>query len=261
MKRPVRVLIVEDERLARLNMKALIEQHADMELVGLCASGREAIEMLEAHAVDLLLLDVHMPGMTGLDVVRALEPEALPFVVFVTAYERHALAAFELAAIDYLLKPVSRRRLAETLHRVRSALATHDLAQHRRGLSKLISESDTEGDNREGPQDRLVIRTGRRRRVVPFADVRWFEAWGNYVRVHTSQGEYLHRATLARIERLLPAESFVRVHRSSIVRVDSVRMIESRAGGGYVATLDDGSEVVVARRRAASVRALLRESP
>lgn len=259
MKPPVRTLVVDDERLARLNLLALLAEHDDVRVVASCAASGEAADALRREEVDLLLLDVRMPGANGLELARALRPDEPPLVVFVTAYERHALEAFDLAALDYLLKPVDRRRLAETLRRVRAAISRPATGPFRRGARASQRDMAAEPDDTLSPaDDRIVVRAGRRRQVVPISAVRWVEAWGNYVRLHTVHGPYLHRATLTAVERRLPRDAFVRVHRSRVVCLAAIRSLDERPDGRQVARLTDGSEVEVARRRLGAVRRRLK---
>lgn len=238
----IRTLIVDDEPLARERLRALLAGEADVEVVGECASGEEAVAAIRRAAPDLVFLDVQMPGADGFEVLRGLDPERIPFVVFATAFDEFALRAFEVNALDYLLKPFEEGRFRAALDRARSRMARDAPPFDPRFLSWLE-------EARRGPEypERLTVRTGTRYRVVRVEEIDWVEAEDNYVRLHVGKGSHLMRETMAGLERLLDPRRFVRVHRSTIVNADRVRSIESWGLGEFLLVLCDGQRLTSSR--------------
>ena len=246
-----RVLIVDDEPPARARLRALLAGAADFAVAGECADGDEAVARLVGEDFDLVLLDVRMPGRDGLEVVRAVGPGNLPPVVFTTAFDDHAVAAFELAALDYLLKPFDRERFAAMLSRARK-----EILERRRGglaarLERLLAET-----GRAPPPEPLVLRTGARTLVVDPREIEWVAAADNYLRVHVPGAEHLVRGTLTALERRLAPHGFLRVHRSLLVNPAAVRQLLPQRGGETQLVLRDGTVLVAARpyRRALARR-------
>jgi two-component system LytT family response regulator len=229
----LRVLVADDEPLTRSELVSLVQSEAGLELVAVCRDGKEAFERLGQADVDLALLDVEMPLMSGIEVVRSLGSAAPPAVVFATAHPEFAVAAFEVQAIDYLLKPYDHARFAAALGRVRERLASRD------GTST---------------GTRLVLRREGRVEVVMVQDLLWVESADQYVQLHTTDGERLMRESMSRMEEALLPHGFLRVHRSAIVRLEQVRELHSLPGGAKELLLGDGSRVPVSRARAAEVR-------
>ncbi|MGB3543754.1 LytR/AlgR family response regulator transcription factor [Rubrivirga sp.] len=231
--RSLSVLIVDDEPLARRGVRARLARIGGVEVVGECGSGREAVEAIRAvdeddQPIDLVFLDVQMPGLDGFGVVEAIGPGAMPVVVFVTAYDEHALRAFEAEALDYLLKPIDDDRL-------------------RRAVDRAI---DRVHDRRRGERSeplRFAVRGGGRVRYIDAQDVVYVEAAGDYVVLHAADGSHLLRATMEAVGRDLEGEGFVRVHRSTLARASSVREVRSDGSGGGTAVLEDGTELRVSR--------------
>ena len=263
--RPLRVLIVDDERLPRDRLKRLLEEIPHTVCVGECANGRSAVDAIESLQPDLVLLDVRMPGMGGLDVARALTGH-VPFVIFVTAFDEYALSAFEVHAIDYLLKPVERERFVAAIERARSLVASTSAAQrHERLLALLQHEAPLatpEPDVRADPSDappapvsadpatlprRFLVKGDGQMYFVAVDDIDWVEAYGNYVRLHVGKGVHLIRETLGNIERQLDPARFARVHRSSIVNLDRVARMDLWGAGDYVVLLKDGTKLKLSR--------------
>ena len=263
--RPLRVLIVDDERLPRQRLVRLLEQVPNAECVGECANGRSAVDAIESLLPDLVLLNVRMPGMGGLEVARALIGH-VPFVIFVTAYDEYALKAFEVHAIDYLLKPVEGERFVAALERVRALVANTTAAQrHDRLLALLQSEPRVavDGEPRPAPDEsapvppangeaaafprRFLVKGDGQMYFVGVDDVDWVEAYGNYVRLHVGKGVHLIRETLGNIERKLDPSRFARVHRSSIVNLDRVARMDLWGAGDYVVLLKDGTKLKLSR--------------
>ena len=237
-----RVLIVDDEPPARARLRDLLADAPDFAVAGECADGDEAVARLSCEAFDLVLLDVRMPGRDGLEVVRAVGPGNLPPVVFTTAFDDHAVQAFELAALDYLLKPFDRARFAAMLARARA-----EIAERRRGglaarLERLLAET-----GRALPPEPLVLRSGARTVVVDPREIEWVGAADNYLRVHLGGTEHLVRGTLTALERTLAPHGFLRVHRSLLVNPVAVRQLLPQRGGETKLVLRDGTVLVAAR--------------
>jgi two-component system LytT family response regulator len=249
-----RVVIVDDEPLAREKLRTLLEGRAGYELVAECGDGAAAVEAIDALEPDLVFLDVEMPGLDGFGVLEALEHE--PYVVFVTAYDRYALRAFEVRALDYLLKPFHRARFEEALARVeerrrdRSAATPEEWTAIRALLGELRAE--------RGYAARLVVRTGQKITFVATADVDWIEADGNYARLHAGTRDYLLRETMKKVEARLDPRRFLRIHRSAIVNLDRIASVEPYFHGEYIVTLTGGRRITASRTHSARLRELIR---
>lgn len=245
---PFRVLIVDDEPPARRRLRALFAGVGDFELAGECEDGDQAVARLTSEAFDLVLLDVRIPGRDGLEVVRAVGPANLPPVVFVTAFDDHAVAAFELHALDYLLKPFERARFEAMLARAR-----HEIVERRRAglaerLERLLAEAA-----RTRPSEPLVLRTGGRRLLVQPAEIEWIEAADNYLRVHLAGEVHLVRGTLGALAQRLARDGFLRVHRSLLVHPRVVRQLLPQRSGEVKLVLRDGTVLVAARSSRAAL--------
>jgi two-component system LytT family response regulator len=232
----MRVLIVDDEPLARTGMSRLVAATPGYEVAGTAGNGEEAVRAIEVLRPDLVLLDVQMPGCDGFEVIRRVGPLRMPTVVFVTAWDEFALKAFEVHAVDYVLKPFDDARLRAALSHARSLDAE--------SLRRLIS------------RERLEVRTGARVRLLPVAEIDWIEGASYYSMLHAGKEVHLVRETLHSLEQRLAPLRFVRVHRSALVQIDRVRELR----GGKVLILRDGVHVPVSRTRRASVRAALRRT-
>jgi len=251
-----RVVIADDEPLARERLRMLLAAHPDHEVVAECAHGEEALDAITRLTPDLVLLDIRMPALTGLEVADALErrTEAVPAIVFVTAFDDHAIEAFEAGALDYLLKPVDRERLARALDRAaarpRATVPGLDPAL-RAVLETLRAE-------RAYPR-RFAVRDAHGGTYFVRADeIEWVDAQGNYVRLHARGQQHLVRDTMQAFEEKLDPRTFVRIHRSAIVNVDQVQRIEPYARGEHVVTMRDGSRLRTSRAHGARLDELLR---
>ena len=264
--RPLRVLVVDDERLPRQRLMRLLEEIPNTECAGECANGRSAVDAIESLMPDLVLLDVRMPGMGGLDVARSLTGH-VPFVIFVTAFDEYALSAFEVHAIDYLLKPVERERFVAAIERARVLVSSTTAAQRHERLLALLQAEPRMGTAAE-PRDvqdplgeasplpagepgsfprRFLVKGDGQMYFVGVDDIDWIEAYGNYVRLHVGKSVHLIRETLGNIERKLDATRFARVHRSSIVNLDRVARMDLWGAGDYVVLLKDGTKLKLSR--------------
>ena len=218
-----RVLIVDDEALARERVRTLLEAGDGVTIVGECSGGREAVDAIIDKRPDLVFLDVQMPDLDGFEVLEAVAPEWLPAVIFVTAHDEYALKAFDVHAIDYLLKPIEPERLHKALAR-----AT------KRDLLSFLDER---------PLDRLVIRTRSKVSFLKPSEIDWIEADGKHARLHAGSETHVVRHTLTRLEQRLAAHGFVRVHRSAIVNVDRIKELEPWFHGEFVVILKDGTKL------------------
>ena len=235
----LRVALVDDEPLGRERIRALLADEKDVTLVGEYRNGEEALTGILESAPQVLFLDVQMPGMDGFGLVQLLEaelaPDQRPFIVVVTAYDEYALRAFDVSAVDYLLKPFDRARFRAALARARTR----------------VSE-------RPRPEARFVVRLASRMTLVRAADVEWIAGEGNYARLYSGGRRHLVRETLKSVEARLDPSKFVRVHRSAIVNVDCVATLEPHVHGQYVLTMKDGSRITSSRTHSGKLRALLR---
>ena len=235
----MRVLIVDDEPLACERIRTILAGKRDVEIVGECHDGASAVATIRKTAPDLVFLDVQMPEMDGFAVLEKLDPERRPVIIFVTAYDQYAIKAFEVSALDYLLKPFDRDRFERALSRGR-------IEQERRGMpdmnARLLSAL-AEWKQRKQYVERLVIRSSGRVFFLRSDEVDCIEAAGNYVRLHVGKESYLHRETMGNLENALDPDKFARVHRSWIVNVDRVKVLEPMFRGDYVVVLKDGRRV------------------
>jgi two-component system LytT family response regulator len=236
----IRALIVDDEPLARGRLRTLLAGEPDVEVVGECGDGLEAVAAVEELSPDLLFLDVQMPALDGFAVLEALDADRLPAVVFVTAHDRYALRAFEVHALDYLLKPFDRDRFRKALGRARAQIAG---AEGGGKLPALLADARA----RRQPADRLVIKSAGRVFFLRTEEIDWVEAAGNYVRLHCGGDAHLLRETMNGLEARLDGQRFLRVHRSTIVNVDRIRELQAWFHGDYLVILRDGTQLTLSR--------------
>jgi two-component system LytT family response regulator len=226
-----RTLIVDDEALARRCLSSLLNREADFEVIGECAEGATAVQAILDLQPDLVFLDVQMPTMTGFDVLKAVGEERSPGVIFVTASDQLPIQAFDAQAIDYLLKPFRRERFQESLQRVRHGLS-----------NRVAPESPVPGNS---APDRMVVKSGDRLLFVPFDELDFIRASANYVRLHLGRTVHAVRETIAAMESRLPADRFVRIHRSYIVNLMAIRELYHAGGGEYIISLRNGRQLPV----------------
>jgi two-component system, LytTR family, response regulator len=250
----LRTLVVDDERLARERVTSLVRDRPELTLVGEAEDGRTALDLIVEHRPDLVFLDIQMPELDGFQIIGALNGETLPAVVFVTAYDAYALRAFEVAAMDYLLKPVTAERFAAAVSRVVARIG----GAQRSSADSLHAFAEQAAAARGERPTRFVARRGAKHYFVRVADVDWIEADGNYVRVQTGDTSHLIRDTMHGVEAKLNPEEFVRIHRSAIVAIDRIQSIESREAGEYLVSLRGGAKLVSSRGYSQRIRALLR---
>jgi two-component system LytT family response regulator len=239
----IRTLVVDDEPVARERIIGLLASHADIEVIGQSSNGTEAVAAIERLSPDLVFLDVQMPELNGLGVVRALQTASVPAVVFVTAYDEYAIRAFEVHAVDYLLKPFSGVRFNAALDHVREHLdrdRASDLGRKLLALAPTLSTGTSFSE-------RLLVRSAGRIHFVRTADLDWCEAAGNYVRLHVGGQSHLLRETMTTLEAALNPQQFVRIHRSTIVNIERIQELQSTANGECTVFLQSGARLTMSR--------------
>ena len=239
----IRTLVVDDEPIARARVLRLLSEEPDIDVVGECGDGPQAVTAISATSPDLIFLDVQLPEMDGFEVARTLQPDRMPAVVFVTAFDQYALRAFECHALDYLLKPFSAQRFKAALAHARQQLAQRQATTIGRQLLDILPDMR----QREPAVDRLVVKSSGRVYFVRIADIDWCEAAGNYVSLHVGTQCHLIRETMSRLEAQLDARQFVRVHRSTIVNLDRIQELRSSFNGEHVLLLRDGTRLTLSR--------------
>ena len=259
MNRTIRTLIVDDEPLARRGLELRLADQPDIEIVGQVGDGAAAMKAVSEHSPDLMFLDVQMPGLDGFATLRAIPAPQMPITVFVTAYDHYAIKAFEASAVDYLLKPVDDSRLHLALFRVREELEKRDAGRHCEQLLKLLGDLSGKpeltleqalhgaGERRLGSGDRIAIRDGQRTVRVELATVRWIDAAGDYMCIHTDSETFVLRATMRELETRLDPRQFPRVHRSTLVNAARVASIRPHLNGEQFLALDCGHEIKLSR--------------
>jgi two-component system LytT family response regulator len=241
--RKIRALIVDDEPLGRRRIRRMLARDAGVEIAGDCANGRDAVARIRELRPDLVFLDVQMPEMDGFAVLEAVGAEAMPLVIFVTAFDQYALRAFEVYALDYLLKPFDRRRFDKALSRAKARLLsdrTSDVGQQALALLEELKA-------RSSHIERLVVKSGGRAFFLKTEEIDWIEAEGKYVRLHVGKESYLLREAIGSIESQLDAKRFPRIHRSTIVNIERVRELQPWFHNEYRVILRDGTELMLSR--------------
>jgi two-component system LytT family response regulator len=263
MSDPIRVLIVDDELLARQGLRKLCERDPEIEVVGECADGRAAVAAIEQIEPDLLLLDIQMPSMDGFEVLSAVGPDRMPQVIFVTAYDQFALRAFEVHALDYLLKPFSDKRFFDAIDRAKQAINQAGQSDLRSRLLALIEEVGFEGQSAREPShagtnartptssfvSRIAVKERGRVVLVRTDEIDWIEAADYYAKLHVRERAYVIRETMKSLAARLDPAQFFAVSRSAIVNLDRVREIQSFARGSHIVILNDGTRVMLSRTR------------
>jgi two-component system, LytTR family, response regulator len=249
----IRTLIVDDEPLARRRVRELLAKEGDVEIVGEAPDGPTAVALVRELRPDLLFLDIQMPELDGFGVLEQIGPRPIPALVFVTAYDRFALRAFEAHALDYLLKPYDDERFAGALQRVREQLEHRNAGELEQRVRDLLLEVRGGAAHLE----RIAAKSGSRSVLIPIDEVDWLEAEGKYVRLHVGERAYLIRDTLRRLESALDPARFLRVHRSIIVNVERIREVEAYFGGEYILYLRNGKRLGSGRAYRSVIQRLL----
>jgi two-component system, LytTR family, response regulator len=246
----IRTMIVDDEPPARRNLRALLKGVPDVELVKECGNGREAVCQIRALQPDLLFLDIQMPELDGFEVLENLAGHPLPFIIFVTAYDQYALKAFEVSALDYLLKPFDDTRFHRALSQARRQIEQQDASELGRKLLALMGAREVKTDA-PPPRylTRLMVKTAGRVIFIRADEIDWIEAYDNYVRLHVGGKGRLLRQTMNELEAALNPGQFARIHRSTIVNLDRVKELRSHFNGEHLVVLHDGTELKLSRSR------------
>jgi two-component system LytT family response regulator len=253
---PIRVLVVDDEPLAREKIRGMAAHDPDIRVVGECSNGAEAVEAIQSMRPDLVLLDVQMPEVGGFAVLEALKDEWLPPIIFITAYDHYAVRAFEVHALDYLLKPFDRERFQTAIERAKRQIRRDNGSHLDARILQLLEQIS------EQPRysERLVVKNGGRVFFLNTDEIDWIEAEGNYVSIHAGKKSYLLRETISGLESQLDPKGFVRIHRSAIVRLNCVKELQPWSHGEYHVILQDGTRLTLSRSYREKLQAALGNS-
>lgn len=265
---PLRTLIVDDEQLARRGLALRLKAFPEVQVVGECSDGQQALLAIAELEPELVFLDIQMPGMNGFDVIAHLQGDTLPMIVFVTAYDTYAVEAFKVHAVDYVLKPVEEERLQEAISRALEHREQRESARSKERLVELVMgltgasarsvENMASGDDRPRQwPEKISIRDGNDIHLVRVDDIRWIDAAGDYMCLHTPAGTHIMRSTMKQLESMLDPERFVRVHRSTIVNARDVVGAHTLESGDMLLHLEGGGRVKVSRGCRERARELL----
>ncbi len=255
MSNKIRVLIVDDEPLARRGIRQLLESETDVEIAGEACNGREAVSSIETYAPDLVFLDIQMPLLDGFALVEKLGAENLPEIVFVTAYDEHAIRAFEAGAIDYVLKPINAERFQKTLERVRRRVFSGENKSLENKLADLLNHLKPAEENY---LQRIAVKENERIRFLNVEKIDWISSQGNYIEVHTGREKFLLRETMDGIESKLNPKEFVRLRRSVIVRIEQIKELQLLFNGEFEVVLKNSTLLTSSRRYRKKMDALLK---
>jgi two-component system LytT family response regulator len=239
----IKVLIVDDEPLARDRLQKLLEAEPDVTVLGQCSNGKEAVKTIREKTPDLVFLDVQMPELDGFGVLSSLEAEHMPVIIFVTAHDKFALKAFEVHAVDFLLKPFDRERFQTALKRAKQRIGQKQPGELDQRLAALLAEIKPEATALE----RMAVKTSGRVIFVKTSDIDWIEAADNYVNLHVGSESHLHRETLTALAERLPSKKFMRISRSTIVNVDRIKELQPLFHGEYAVILRNGTTLTLSR--------------
>jgi two-component system LytT family response regulator len=255
----IRTIIVDDESLAREGLRLRLEKYQDIEIIAECKNGRQALKAVQEMEPDLIFLDIQMPGIDGFDVVAQLQGDNMPLVVFVTAFDKYAIDAFEVHAIDYVLKPVEDQRLQTAIERVRIHRQQSNADNHKKRLIDLITNITGQSaikinqmvengeDGTEKYPEKIAIKDNGTTTLLPCEDISWIEAAGDYMCIHSGPKVHVMRSTMKQLESKLNPSIFQRVHRSTIVNLDCIEKICSHINGEYFLILKDSSRIKMSR--------------
>ncbi len=258
-KESIRTVIVDDEPLGREGIRLLLHNDQTFSILSEAANATEALDAINNHHPDLIFLDISMPGKNGFDFLKEIPAERMPLVVFVTAHDQYAVPAFDVHALDYLLKPVSEVRFAATLERVKSYLAERRQAEVSARLVSLLDQLQLAADRKsaDGYLERFAVRTGNSIAFVPAAEVDWIEASDYYATLHCGKKSHLVRETIKELALRLDPDKFIRIHRSTIVRIDRIKEVKRLVDGGYEVILVDSTRLKLSRSYLSAIRSLL----
>lgn len=240
----IRALIVDDEPLARRRIRSLLAHDSSVDVIGECSDGNKAVSSIRELTPDLVFLDVQMPAMGGFDVIKSIGPERMPTVIFVTAYDQYALKAFDVNALDYLLKPFNRSRFQKALERAKGMIRRVQNGDVNDQLLSLLGDLRRE----QGLPDRFIIKSGGRVVFLRVEEIDWMNTVGNYVRLQVGRDSHMMRETMTVMETKLDPDRFMRIHRSTIVNLDRVKEVQPWAKGEYVVIMRDGTRLRMSRR-------------
>ncbi|HEX8287881.1 MAG TPA: LytTR family DNA-binding domain-containing protein [Pyrinomonadaceae bacterium] len=239
----IKTLIVDDEQLARERVKRFLRDVADIEIVGESANGDQAVSMIKSEKPDLVFLDIQMPEKNGFGVLKSLDAKTVPTVIFVTAYDQYALQAFDVHALDYLLKPFNRERLLRAVSRAREHIERRNFGNLDERLASLIADLKQEKKYLE----RLVVKSVGRVFFIKTDEIDWIEAAGNYLKLHVGRESHLIRETMNAVEAKLNPDKFLRIHRSTVVNIDRIKELHPMFSGDYSVILRNGTELTLSR--------------
>ena len=259
MSEKIRTLIVDDEPLARRNLRVLLEKDPQIEIVDECRNGREAVKAINTLSPDLIFLDIQMPEMDGFDVLAQVGPEHIQAIIFVTAFDQYALKAFDVHALDYLLKPFDDERFAHALRRAKVQIEAQEINRLSKRLLALLEERESERKvDQKGYLTRLMIKDSGRVRLLKVDEIDFVEADGNYAKLHVGRATHLLREKMNDLEGRLDPARFVRIHRSIIVNLDRIKEMHPHFNGDYIVVLEDGRQLRMSRTRRENLEARLK---
>ena len=261
MKEKIRTLIVDDEPLARRNLRLLLEKDPQIEIVGECGNGREAVKGIAELSPDLIFLDIQMPEMDGFDVLESVGPDHIQAIIFVTAFDQYALKAFDVHALDYLLKPFDDERFAHALRQAKAQIEAREINRLSRRLLALLDERESQRVRSSRQSDyltRLMIKVSGRVMLLKVNEIDFIEADGNYAKLHVGRKAHLLREKMHDLEARLDPAKFVRIHRSVIVNLDRIKEMQPHFNGDYIVVLEDGRQLRLSRTRRETLEARLK---
>jgi len=260
MPEKIRTLIVDDEPLARRNLRVLLEKDPQIEILDECRNGAEAVKAINASSPDLIFLDIQMPEVDGFDVLARVGPEQIHAIIFVTAFDQYALKAFEVHALDYLLKPFDDERFAFALRRAKSQIEAREINRVSKRLLALLEERESLADSSavKNYLTRLMIKASGRVVLLKVGEIDFIEADGNYAKLHVGRKAHLLREKMHDLEGRLDPAKFVRIHRSIIVNLDRIKELHPHFNGDYIVALEDGRQLRLSRTRRENLEARLK---
>lgn len=253
----IRTLIVDDEQLARERLLSLLEGDPDIEIMGECSSGKEAIAAIKTESPDLVFLDVQMPEGDGFDVLESIDFHTMPIVVFVTAYDQYAIRAFDVHALDYLLKPFDQTRFEQALVRAKSEVVLRNNTNVNQKLLSMLEHIESH----KKELDRILVKSSGKVFFLKFDEIDWVESAGNYVKLHVGSESHLLRETMGEMERKLGNEKFVRIHRTVIVNLDRIKELQPWFNGEYIVILNNGMKLTASRGYKKKLSEVFQEQP
>ncbi|MEX2115912.1 MAG: LytTR family transcriptional regulator DNA-binding domain-containing protein [Bacteroidota bacterium] len=253
----IRTLIIDDEQLARERLLSLLESDPDIEIIGECSSGKEAIAAIKSESPDLVFLDVQMPEGDGFDVLESIDFHTMPIVVFVTAYDQYAIRAFDVHALDYLLKPFDQNRFEQALVRAKSEVVLRNNTNVNQKLLSMLEHIESHKKN----LDRILVKSSGKVFFLKFDEIDWVESAGNYVKLYVGSESHLLRETMSEMERKLGNEKFVRIHRTVIVNLDRIKELQPWFNGEYIVILNNGMKLTASRGYKKKLSEVFQEQP